>query len=244
MRIIDKLDALFAKNDTAEAERVLEYWEGEARALGDKRGLCEILSEEIGFYRTSGDSVKGLRAVDEALTILDCTDVGDSVANATIYLNCATTMKAFGKVNESLPYYAKAREVYERLLPSDDFRLAGFYNNYATAMCELGRFAEGRENYNKAINLLKAKGGFGELAVSYVNLAQLVYDEAQINGNDCDDEIEELLDKAYDCLNDDKLERDGHYANVCRKCAPAFGFFGYFMQKRELEERAQAIFDK
>ena len=67
MRIIDKLDALYAKNDMAEAGRVLEYWEKEARALNDRRGLSEILSEEIGYYRSTGDKQKGLRAVDDAL---------------------------------------------------------------------------------------------------------------------------------------------------------------------------------
>lgn len=256
MRIIDKLDLLFAKNDMAEAGRLLEYWEKEARALNDRRGLSEILSEEIGFYRSMGEKEKGLRAVDDALNLLNCMDVGDSVANATIYLNCATTMKAFGKVNEALPYYDKAREVYERLLPADDYRLAGFYNNYATALCELKRYAEARENYQKAIDLLKRKGGFYgvsdnapvggvhcELAVSYVNLAQLVYDEAQDKGVECDEEVEKLLDLAYDCLDDKSIERNGNYANTCRKCATAFEFFGYFIQKQELEQRAHAIYN-
>ncbi len=242
MRIIDKLDALYAKNDMAEAGRVLEYWEKEARALNDRRGLSEILSEEIGYYRSTGDKQKGLRAVDDALNLLNCTDIGDSVANATIYLNCATTMKAFGKTAEALPYYEKARDVYERLLPEDDFRLAGYYNNYATAMGELKRFGEARENYEKAISLLKNKGVFGELAVTYVNLAQLAYDEAQQSGGECDDEVDKLLELAYACLDEKGLERNGSYANICRKCATAFEFFGYFMQKSELEARAKEIY--
>lgn len=252
LRVIDKVDALLAKDNVEEAGRVLEYWESEARALGDKNGLLEILSEEIGYYRSTGDKEKGLRAVDDALSLLDCIDTCNSVANATIYLNCATTMKAFGKVEESLQYYDKAKEVYERLLPSDDFRLAGFYNNYAAALSELKRYSEARGNYNKAIELLKSKGGYGELAVSYVNLAQTVYDEVQTaseSGIKCDDvdidtEIENLLDLAYKCLDDENLPRDGHYASICRKCATAYGFFGYFLQKQELEERARIIYSK
>ncbi|MDE6302131.1 MAG: tetratricopeptide repeat protein [Clostridia bacterium] len=247
LRVIDKVDALLAKDNVEEAGRVLEYWESEARALGDKNGLLEILSEEIGYYRSTGDSKKGLRAVDDALSLLDCVDTCNSVANATIYLNCATTMKAFGKVEESLGYYDKAKEVYERLLPSDDFRLAGFYNNYAAAMSELKRYKEARDNYNKAIELLKSKGGYGELAVSYVNLAQTVYDEAEASGAQADDtgvetEIDSLLDLAYKCLDDENLPRDGHYASICRKCATAYGFFGYFLQKQDLEERARKIY--
>lgn len=243
-RIIDKIDSLLAGDNTEEVKRVLEFWEGEARALNDSRGLCEILSEEIGFYRRVGDKQRGLAAVENALSILDCTDDGNSVANATIYLNCATTMKAFGKAEEALQYYNKAKLVYDKMLPSDDYRFAGLYNNYATALGDLKRFGEARDNYLKAIGILQSKGGFGEVAVSYVNLAQLAYDEAQITGRDCDDEVDRFLDEAYKCLNDDTLERDANYASICVKCAQAFEFFGYFMQKSELENRAAQIYVK
>lgn len=244
MRVIAKLDALFAKDDVEEAERVLKYWENEARALGDKRGLSEILSEQIGYYRSTGDKEAGLRAAHEEIELLDCIDVGDSVANATIYLNCATTMKAFGEVEESLEYYKRAQDVYERLLPEDDFKLAGFYNNYAAALSELGRFTEARDNYGKAIEILKSKGGYGELAVTYVNLAQTVYDEAQVNGGEYEEETDKLLNLAYEFLDDNSLERNATYASVCRKCASAFGFFGYFLQKSELENRAREIYGR
>lgn len=243
MRIFDRLDMLFDKKDMAEAGRLLEYWEKEARALNDRRGLLEILSEQVGYYRSMEDKEKGLRAVEEALSILDCTDDGDSVANATIYLNCATTMKAFDKTAEAIPYYEKAKEVYERLLPNDDVRLAGFYNNYATALDDLGRDAETKETYYKAVDILKRIGGCSELAVTYVNLALSAHSEESIGDEEKEKEIEELLMLAYDCLNDEKLARDGNYARTCEKCATVFGFFGYFLNKQELERRAKEIYE-
>lgn len=245
LRIIDKLDSLFAKNDLAEAKRLLEYWEGEARALGDMRGLVEILSEQVGFYRSSGEKEKGLKAAEEAISILDEDDNSDSVANATIYLNCATTMKAFDEVKEAMPYYEKAKDIYERMLPEDDFRLAGFYNNYATALRDLdeSREDEAKACYDKAIAILKKLGGFSEIAVTYVNMALQVFGKAQESGEDCDDEIDELLGLAYDSLDDESIERDTDYAHTCEKCATVFGFFGYFIQKQELEERAKKIYD-
>lgn len=242
LRVISKLDSLLAKNDAEGAERLLKYWESEARALNDRRGLLEILSEEIGFYRTAGNGEAGLRAVDSALNLLGCLDGGDSVSYATVYLNCATTMKAFGKTVEALKYYEKAREAYVRYLPADDFRFAGFYNNYATAMVELKRFAEARECYFKAIEILKGKGDPLELAVTYVNLAQLSYDEKE--GVGFEDEADGYLQKAYALLDSNDAVRDGAYANVCRKCAPAFEFFGYFLEKSELENRAKQIYER
>ncbi len=243
-RIIDKLDNLFAHNEMEEVGEVLRYWEKEARLLYDQKGLLEILSEEIGYYRKVGDKTRGLHAVDEALTILSCAYNESSVNTATIYLNAATTMKAFGKAEEAMPYYAKAKEMYERLLPQDDFRLAGLYNNYATALKDLEHYDEARENYLKAIKLLEAKEDvFGEIAVSYVNLAHLEYDDAFKNGKDADEKVDECLNKAYECLNNPRIKRDGNYAYICEKCAPAYEFFGYFLQKAELEKRANDIYN-
>lgn len=242
MRIIEKLDELFSRNDLQGAGRVLEYWEKEARALSDRRGLCEILSEEIGYFRRTGERDKGLAAVDEALKLLNCLD-NECVSSATIYLNCATTMKAFGQAQEALPYYLKAKEIYERLLPADDYRLAGLYNNYATALTDVKDYKGAQEYYDKAIDLLKAKGGYGELAVSYVNLAHMIFDESQQVGQYRDDEIDRLLQLAYDCLDDENLARDGNYAFICSKCAPAYKFFGHFIEGGELEERAKRIYE-
>lgn len=244
-RIIDKLDILFSHNQMDEVGEVLRYWEKEARTLNDDKGLLEILSEEIGYYRKVGDKTRGLGAVDEALFMLDLNDNTNSVNNATIYLNCATTMKAFGKAEEALKYYEKAKETYERLLPADDFRLAGLYNNYATALKDLERYDEARENYVKAIKLLEAKEDvYGEIAVSYVNLAHLEYDAAYARGEGADEKVDECLDKAYKCLDDPNIKRDGNYAYICEKCASAYEFFGYFMQKAELEKRANEVYSR
>lgn len=240
-RIIDKIDAMFAKNDMDGAGKVLKYWEAEARALCDDKGLCEILSEEIGYFRKIGDEKSGLKAVYETLDLLE-TMCQDSVSNATVYLNCATTLKAFGRAKEALPYYEKARKVFESALEKDDFRLAGLYNNYATALVDLKRFDEAQLFYEKAINLLLGKGSCAEVAVSYVNFAHLVYERAQETGEQADDKVEELLFKAYEYLDDVNLKRDGNYAYICEKCADSFGYFGYFLQKADLEKRANEIY--
>ena len=243
-RIIDKLDILFGHNEMEKAGELLRYWEAEARALYDQKGLLEILSEEIGYYRKVNDKERGLHAVDEARTMLECMDIEGSVNNATILLNCGTTMKAFGKAEEAIPLYERAKAVYERLLPKDDYRLAGLYNNYATALKDLERYDEARENFLKAIRLLEAKEDvFGEIAVSYVNLAHLEFDAAYLKGEEADEKVDECLQKAWDCLDSKDIKRDGNYAFICEKCAPAYEFFGWFLQKAELEKRAKEIYE-
>jgi len=242
-RIIEKLDALFAKNDMDEAGRVLVYWENEARSLNDERGLLEILSEELGYYRKVQDKDRGLAAVKESLDILSRID-NTTISYATIYLNAATTMKSFGLASEALEYYDKAKALYEKLLPQDDYKMAGLFNNYATALMDLKRYDEGIDYYKRAINILKSKGVFAETAVSYVNLATLYYDQFLDTGEVRDDIIEDCLNKAYKILNDERIEQDGDYAYICEKCAEAFGMFGFFIQKQELEKRAEDIYKR
>ena len=79
-----------------------------------------------------------------------------------------------------------------------------------------------------------------DLAVTYVNLAQL-YDAL-----DPEDEerIGQNLDAALACLDAPEAERDGYYAHTCLKCAPAFGYFGRFMDEAELEKRADEYYER
>lgn len=239
-RVMDKIDELAARDDKEGIARVLDYWEKEARQLGDDKGLLEILSEEIGFYRRADSREKGLAAVYEALGLLQAYPE-NGLSEATVYLNIATTLKAFGKVDEAMPHYMRAKDIYERLLPEADFRRAGLYNNYAAALVELKRYDEAKSNYMRAIGILGELGGnFPEIALTYVNLAQAVYDEYP--GGEGDDRIDEYLALAKETLLSPDMQRDGNFASVCRKCSDAFGFFGYFMEKQEFAEMAKEIF--
>lgn len=243
-RIIAKIDSLFARNEYEEAGRVLDYWEEEARKLNDEKGLLTILSEKVGYYRTRQEKEKGLSAVEEALGILEYTEDDESINNATIYLNCATTMKAFGKAQESMQYYEKARVVYEKHLEKDDFRLAGLYNNMATAFQELKDYDSAIASYEKAISVLKSKEICGEIAVSYVNLANLYFDRDAALGSIDFSKSEEYMNLAFEVLSSGNLKKDGNFAFICTKCAPAFGFFGYFMEKEQLLKWADEIYSR
>lgn len=240
-RVIERLDELAAKNDGAGMERVLDYWEKEAKALGDDRGLLVILSEEIGHYRREGDEKKGLSACEQALALL-AVEEEITVADATVYLNIATTMKAFGKASEALKYYDIAREAYERELPPDDYRLAGYHNNYATALADMGKFGEAREHYLKALEILKAQDNVNEVAITYVNLAKLADDERAARGEEDDGSADEYIELAYATLTGANAVKNGPYANVCMKVADACGYHGYFLYKRELEDVARSIY--
>ncbi len=242
-RIIEKLDSYLNKNDYDAAERHLRYWLTEAEACHDRRGKLTLLNEQIGLYRKSGKEAECLCAVSEALSLADSMDMEQSVTYGTTLINAATGYKAFGKAKEALPLYHKAKTVYESLLDAGDGKLGGLYNNMALALADLGEFRKAEELYHKAIGIMeKQENGALEVAVTCLNLADLVC--AESGSEDGAKEIEKLLLEAEKLLDTESLPRDGYYAFVCEKCAPVFGYYGYFLTEQELDRRAREIHER
>ncbi len=104
-------------------------------------------------------------------------------------------------------------------------------------------FGKAEELYHKAVEIMeKQKNGELEVAVTCLNLADLIAAESGLE--DGAEEIEKQLMKAEELLDTESLPRDGYYAFVCEKCAPVFGWYGYFFTERELNRRAREIYDR
>ncbi len=239
-RVIEKLNEFFEKNDLDAVGRTLDYWEREARLLGDERRLLELLNEKIGYYRRINDAQRGLTTVAEAFDIIERVGLEDTISSATVYLNGATTMKAFGKAAEAMKYYDMAKSIYEKSLASNDYKFAAFYNNVASAYIDIGDTDKAEECYLKAVEILKAgRENLGEMAVTYVNMAHLYYD-----ADPFDERIYEIMDKAWECLSSNQNIHNGDFAFLCSKCAPSFGFFGYFNREIELKHITESIYER
>lgn len=239
MRIQEKLNEFFARNDLASVGRLLTYWENEARALGDERGLLEILNEEIGYFRRTSEKEKAMSAVFEAFGLLEKSGVCDTVSAGTIYLNGATTMKAFGEAAKAMQYYEMASKIYHENLAPDDYRLAAFYNNVSSAYKDLGQSETAEKMCHAALAILEDKEDcLGEMAVTLINIAHLYYDRDPL-----DDRIYEIVDKAWSYLISDTNQKDGDFAFICEKCHPSFAFFGYFEREAELKAIAKRIYE-
>lgn len=240
-RIIEKADGYYAKNDLNSAITLLEYWQNEANALNDKRGELSVTSELIGAYRKSGQKDKGLAAVKRALELTDVLGIRKDVSAATVILNAATTLKAFGKAEEALPLYDEVFAVYSSNLSPEDKMFAGYYNNAALSLADTGRYDKAEECFYKAINILsKHDDGQVDAAISYVNLAHL-YESSKENAQK---EITDCLFKAYALLGDEKVKHDSYYAFVLTKCAPSFGHFGYALIEKQMIKEAEDIYER
>ena len=238
-RIIEKADEYFNKDDLAGAKRHLEYWEKEARALNDLNGELSVVDELLGLYRKNGERENALRAVDRALYLIDALSLGNTVSAATVRLNAATTLKAFGKAESALPLYEKTLAVYKANLSDGDVRFGGFYNNYALALADRGESKKAENCYNAAISVMeKAENGKPDAAISLINLAHLYESTGET------EKITDCLFKAYGLINDESNIKNGYYAYVLKKCAPSFKHFGYRKIADDFEKESEEIYER
>lgn len=265
-RIVEKLDACFARNDMEEAGRLLDYWRREAVALGDREGELSIVNEQLGYTRKVNSSAEGLEAVTRSLSLLRDLHLERQVSGATILLNAATTMKAFGQAQQAMALYDQVYEIYQAHVAPEDVRMGGYYNNRAVALCDLGRLDEAEQAFGAALSVMeKAEKGAADCAVTYANMAHMygmmaeradavetaglsdttadLPAQSQTAGDAYRARIEDCLQKAEALLEGESICRDGYYAYVCDKCASAFDYGGYFLYADTLRQRARHIYE-
>ena len=241
-KIIEELDRFLGKNDYSAAREHLLLWLSRAEEAGDEPASLLLLNELMGLCRKLGEKDNAVFYATSALNKVRQMNIEQNVGAATTYLNSATVYKAFGEAEKALPLYERAREIYERSLPENDERLSGLYNNMALALVDLSRFREAEELYIKAIKILKfSSGKEPEQAITYLNLASATEAELGLIGGE--EKITEYINKARELMNIGAARTDGGYAFVCEKCAPVFGYYGYFLDEQELAARARRIYE-
>ena len=242
-RIVEKLDEYMSRRDYAGAERHLLYWMEEAKLGRDRRGQLVIANELIGHYRKVGDREKALARVDEALGLLGELDLGGSVSAGTTFVNAATACSAFGENERALALFEKARDAYEACGGVRPELLGGLYNNMALACKALGRYDEAFALFDRAMAQMgKLPGGKLEQAITCLNVADAV--AAQQGLEEGETRIGELLEQAWELLQDKDAPRNGYYAFVCEKCAPSFAYYGWFLAADELQKEAARIYER
>ena len=238
--ILEELDALLGRNDYSSALELLLRAEQDVQE--DHSVLVTVYNELIGLNRKLNREADALLYSKKALELL--VKIGENtVACATTQINAATAFKAFGRAEESIELFRKARKTYEEKLPENDGRLGGLYNNMALTLVDLKKFQEARELYSLAlIQCDKQENGVWERAITLLNLASLVEEEKGLEFGA--EEIEKLTKKAEESLNEKIDFSSGYYAFVCEKCATVFGYYGHFAFEAELNERARKIYER
>lgn len=251
-RILSKLDHFVETKDFEGAKELLAYWLDDAKCAGNERGELSLYNESMGLYRKLGEKDIAVNCAENALRLVEKLDMEDTITAATTYINSATVFKAFGMAERGIPFFEKARVIYERELKEDDGRLGGLYNNTGLALLDVGRYDDALAIYDKALaTMAKVPNGNLEAAITYLNIAD-VYDRmrrdetraAECTEEEWEERITTVVEKAEECLNDETLPRNGYYAFVAEKCAPSFDYYGRFMTKMILCERVNEIIER
>ncbi len=242
-KILAELDNYLRKNDYVSAEKHLLSHLEEAKKIKNGKIILLISNELMGLYRKLGRKEDSVKYKDIALKQIEVMGIERNIGAATTYLNSGTVCKAFGMPEESLSLFEKAKSIYESSLKPFDKRFGGLYNNMALTLVDLKRFNEAKEYYKKAVTIMENNAFCEpETAITYLNMASA--EEAQFGLENSNEKIAEYIEKAMELLNKSQDKESGNYAFVCEKCAPVFGYYGYFLYEDDLKNRARRIYER
>ena len=230
--ILNKYDELLNNNLIKDAGEYLDAELKKAKEQNDAFTEMTLHNEVVSFHRRTGEQAKAVTAINEILELIEKFELKDSVLGANMYLNCATTLNFFKRTADSLPLFERAFEAYINTIPENDYRFAGFYNNYALALYDTENYNEALRYFRKALNILSLyKGNDSEMAVTFCNLAHL------FEKTEDEEMLINCLNSAYFSLKDYDGEINNNFILHCEKCIEAFKHFKKDNYIKEIEEK-------
>ncbi|MBQ5884373.1 MAG: tetratricopeptide repeat protein [Clostridia bacterium] len=230
--ILNKYDELLNNNLIKDAGEYLDAELKKAKEQNDAFTEMTLHNEVVSFHRRTGEQAKAVTAINEILELIEKFELKNSVLGANMYLNCATTLNFFKRTADSLPLFERAFEAYINTIPENDYRFAGFYNNYALALYDTENYNEALRYFRKALNILSLyKGNDSEIAVTFCNLAHL------FEKTEDEEMLINCLNSAYFSLKDYDGEINNNFILHCEKCIEAFKHFKKDNYIKEIEEK-------
>ena len=134
----EELDSYFDKNEVEKIDGFLTASLTQAKEEEDYAAYISICNEMIGFYRSVSAFEKAYTAAEDVLLLMEELKLEDTEHFATTLLNAATAYSAAGDYAQALRLYRQAMQIYERLLPAEDYRWASLYNNMSIMLEKAG----------------------------------------------------------------------------------------------------------
>lgn len=147
------LNQLFDEHKMKEAGELLEQALEEARSEDDFAFQLSILSEMMGYYRSTDQKEKGLASVADGLKIIQEKGIGESPYIATMWINMGTTLCHFEHLSEAETCYKNAEKALSGQ-PQTALTMASFYNNSAAIYVKKGDFEQANDQYQFALKFL------------------------------------------------------------------------------------------
>lgn len=217
--IIQKYDEMFQKNSIDEIETYLSEQITTAVREEDDGALITLLNELVGFMRDTFQKEKAMLYCRELKKLIVSMGLTGTEAEATSYQNIANAYRAFGNYDESLEYFKKVEESYQRFLDEGDYRYASLYNNWGLLYQEMNNMPAAVEVQKKALLIIEAMEEYVEArATTRINLAnsllQLCEKNKKIKQDIWVEQLAEARKYTEDALSLFEVDggRDFHYS--------------------------------
>ena len=229
----EELDSYFEKNQVEKIDGFLTASLEQAKEEEDYAAYISICNEMIGFYRSVSAFQKAYVAAEDVLLLMEELKLEDTEHFATTLLNTATAYSAAGDYAQALRFYRQAVQIYERLLPAEDYRWAGLYNNMSIMLEKAGENREAAECAKKALAIIeKQEGNEAQTATTLTNLA-LVYFKLSEN-----EEAKSCLSRAIALFEQGEGAPNEHYSGALAGMGEAYFRDGEYEKSLDIYERA------
>lgn len=229
----EELDAYFEKNQVEKIDGFLTASLAQAKEEEDYAAYISICNEMIGFYRSVSAFQKAYAAAADVLLLMEELNLEDTAHFATTLLNAATAYSAAGDYAQALRLYRQAMQIYERLLPDEDYRWASLYNNMSIMLEKAGENEEAVESAKKALSIIeKQDGNEAQTATTLTNLA-LIYFKISENT-----EAKKCLARALTLFEQETGEPNEHYSGALAGMGEACFRDGEYEKSLSYYERA------
>ncbi len=229
----EELDSYFEKNQVEKIDGFLTASLEQAKEEEDYAAYISICNEMIGFYRSVSAFQKAYVAAEDVLLLMEELKLEDTEHFATTLLNTATAYSAAGDYAQALRFYRQAVQIYERLLPAEDYRWAGLYNNMSIMLEKAGENREAVDCAKKALAIIeKQEGNEAQTATTLTNLA-LVYFKLSEN-----EEAKSCLSRAIALFEQGEGAPNEHYSGALAGMGEAYFRDGEYEKSLDIYERA------
>lgn len=231
-QFFETLDAYFAKQEIEKVDPFLIASLEQAKEESDYGAYISICNEMIGFYRSVSAFEKAYAAAKDVLLLMEELQMDHTEHFATTLLNAATAYRAAGDYATALRFYKQALQIYDGILPPQDYRYAGLYNNMSILLEKMDENDEAITYAKKALAIIETlAGGEMETATTLTNLALLYFKVSQA------EQAKALLERALALFEQSGENTDAHYSGALAGVAEAW----YRMQDYE---KALAYYEK
>lgn len=234
-KFYETLDSYFAKQQIDKVDPFLVSSLEQAKAEEDYGAYISICNEMIGFYRSISAFEKAYIAAEDVLLLMEELNMENTEHFATTLLNAATAYRAAGDYATALRYYKQALQIYDGILPPQDYRYAGLYNNMSILLEKMEENEEAVSYANQALSIIETlEGNETETATTMTNLALLYFKVDKF------EQAKELLEKALSLFEQNDGHTNEHYSGALAGVAEAWYRMGDYAKSLEYYEKALA----